>query len=260
MSATLLATAAKSAVAPHSTVSRAIDALPVVRSNVSSTERWLSLAFGGALSTLGFDCRGPSVLSVLAGGFLMYRAATGNCPAYQMLGVGTAGSTAPNTAVPAREGTRVERAVVVNKPTAEVYRFWRDFENLPRFMSHLEDVDTTTDGRSHWIATGPLGLRVEWDAELIADEPGKLIAWKSLDGSDVDTAGSVHFRDLGLNRGTEVRVALKYDPPGGKLGTAVARLFGESPDHQVREDLQRFKQLLEAGELPSTAGQPHGRR
>src|SRR5439155_21485866 len=131
---------------------------------------------------------------------------------YQALGVSTADSTAENTAVTAGQGTKVEHAITVNKPAPEVYRFWRDLENLPRFMTHLVDVDTTTDGRSHWVARGPLGLKVEWDAEIVADIPGEAIGWKSLPGSDVDTAGSVHFKELPAGRGTEVRVSLKYDP------------------------------------------------
>jgi uncharacterized membrane protein len=140
-----------------------------------------------------------------------------------------------------------------------VYWFWRDFENLPRFMTHLIDVDTTTDGRSHWVARGPLGIKFEWDAEIFADIPGEAIGWKSLDGSDVDTAGSVHFRQLPHGRGTEVRVSLKYDPPLGKVGTAVAKLFGEAPEQQIRDDMRRLKQILEAGEIPTVDGQPRGK-
>jgi uncharacterized membrane protein len=241
-------------------VARAVDALPHLRTNLSSAERWLSLAAGGALSALGFDGRGPSLVSALAGGYLICRAATGNCMLYQALGVSTSDSTAPQTAVTAGHGERIEHAVTVLKPARQVYDFWRDFENLPRFMTHLVDVDTTTDGRSHWVARGPLGLNVEWDAEIIVDIPGEAIGWKSLDGSDVDTAGSVRFRELSRGRGTEVRVNLKYDPPAGKVGIAVARLFGESPAQQIREDMRRFKQIVEAGEIPSTEGQPRGGR
>ncbi len=251
MPTTLLTAAAKSATAPGSTARRVIDAVPHVPTNVSSTERWISLALGGALSACGFDGRGPSVLSTLAGGYLLYRAATGHCPGYQALGVSMSESTSANTAVTAGHGVRVECAVIVNKPAAECYRLWRDFEFLPKFMSHLVDVDTTTDGRSHWVAKGPLGLRVEWDAEIVADEPGKVISWRSLEGSDVATAGSVHFREFPTGSGTEVRVNLKYDPPAGKLGAAAARLFGEDPDRQVREDLGRFKQLMETGNVPA---------
>lgn len=258
MATTLLAAAAKSAAGPRSTVARAVDSLPQVRTNVSSAERWISLGVGGALSVFGFDGRGPGLLSALAGGYLLYRAATGNCPMYQALGLSTSDSTADNSVIAAGHGTRVDHAVTVAKPAADVYRFWRDLENLPRFMTHLVDVDTTTDGRSHWVARGPLGLRVEWDAEIITDRPNEVISWKSLDGSDVDTAGSVHFTDRGDGR-TEVRVELKYDPPAGKVGEAVSRLFGLSPEQQIRADLQRFKQIVETGEVPRGDGGAGGR-
>jgi uncharacterized membrane protein len=260
MAATLLATAVKSAAGPESGIARAVNKLPQARTNVSSNERWLALAAGGTLVGLGITGRTPSLLSSLLGGYLIYRATTGNCVLYQALGVSTADSTAENTAIAAGHGTRVEHAVTVSKPAPEVYRFWRDLENLPRFMTHLLDVDTTTDGRSHWIAKGPLGIKVEWDAELVTDTPNKVIAWRSLDGADVDTAGSVHFTELPNGRGTEVRVELKYDPPAGKLGTAIAKLVGRSPEAQIRADMRRFKQIMEAGEIPTTDGQPHGRR
>lgn len=246
MASTLLSTAAKSAAGPDSPFTRAVNALPPARTNVSSAERWVSLAAGGAISALGFNGKGPTLLSSLVGGYLLYRAATGNCMLYQALGVSMSDSTADNAAIAAGHGTKVEHSVVVNRPPREVYQFWRDFENLPRFMTHLLDVDATTDGRSHWVARGPLGLRVEWDAEVVADKPGEVISWKSLDGSDVDTAGSVHFVALPGGRGTEVRVTLKYDPPAGKVGTAIAKLFGRAPDQQIRADLQRFKEVMES--------------
>jgi len=249
MATTLLAAAAKSAAGPHSAVTRAVEALPEIRTNLSSPERWVSLVAGGAVAVFGLTEKQPSLLTTAIGGYLIYRGLSGNCPAYQALHVSTADSTAPNTAVAAGHGTRVEATVVVNKSTLDTYDFWRDFERLPRFMDHLIDVDTTTDGRSHWVAKGPLGLRVEWDAKIIRDEPGKAIAWQSLPGADVDNAGSVHFR--AVQAGTEVRVNLKYDPPGGQLGTAVAKLFGENPQRQVTEDLQRFKQLIESSGVPS---------
>jgi uncharacterized membrane protein len=259
MATTLLATAAKSAAGSGSTVARAVNALPQIRTNLSSTERALSLVAGGALTIFGFDGRGPGLWSSLLGGYLVYRAATGNCVAYQALGFSTSDSTALNSVIAAGHGTKVEHTITVHKSAAEAYRFWRDFENLPRFMTHLIDVDTTTDGKSHWVARGPLGLQVEWDAELITDIPNQAISWKSLDGADVDNTGSVHFTELSHGRGTEVRVTLKYDPPAGKLGTAVAKLVGKSPEAQIKCDMRRFKQLLETGELPTTEGQPRGK-
>jgi uncharacterized membrane protein len=260
MAATLLATAVKSAAGPDSGVARTLNRLPQVRTNVSANERWLSLLAGGTIAGLCLSGRTNPILSTVMGAGLVYRALTGNCPCYQALGVSTSDSTAERTAIAAGHGTRVEHAVMVNKSASEVYRFWRDLENLPRFMTHLLDVDTTTDGRSHWIAKGPLGLRVEWDAEIVTDTPNKVIAWRSLDGADVDTAGSVHFTELPNDRGTEVRVELKYDPPAGKLGTAIAKLVGMSPEAQIKADMRRFKQIMEAGEIPTTQGQPHGQR
>jgi uncharacterized membrane protein len=260
MAATLLSTAVKSAAGPDSGVARAVNKLPQARTNVCSTERWLSLAAGSTIASLCLAGRTPPVLSTIAGTFLIYRAMTGNCPLYQALGVSTSDSTNEETAIAATHGTKVEHSITVSRPASEVYDFWRDFENLPRFMTHLIDVDTTTDGRSHWIARGPFGLQVEWDAEIITDRPNKAISWKSLDGSDVDTAGSVHFTELGGDRGTEVRVSLKYDPPAGKVGTAIAKLIGMSPEAQIKADMRHFKQLMEAREIPTTKGQPHGKR
>ncbi|MFF3437225.1 SRPBCC family protein [Streptosporangium sp. NPDC002721] len=150
-------------------------------------------------------------------------------------------------------------AVTINLPRQQVYRYWHDFENLPRFMTHLESVETTGDGRSHWKARGPL-KPVEWDAEIAEDRPGELIAWRSLPGALVGNSGSVRFRDAPGGRGTEVRVNLAYDPPGGKAGMAFARLLGEHPEQQVRDDLRRFKQVLETGEVVRSEGSPEGTR
>ena len=133
------------------------------------------------------------------------------------------------------------------KPVEELYQFWRNFENLPRFMDHLESVTIIDEGRSHWVVKGPAGIRVEWDAEIHNEIPNELIAWRSLAGSEVDNAGSVHFMPTEIGD-TEVRVVLRYDPPAGKLGATVARLFGEEPSRQVAEDLRRLKQVVEAGE------------
>jgi uncharacterized membrane protein len=155
-------------------------------------------------------------------------------------------------------GIHVEEAVTVSRPPSEVFRFWRNFENLPRFMNHLRAVSQREAGISHWVARGPAGMNVEWDARIINEIDGRLIAWQSLEGSEVSTAGSVNFRET--PRGTEVRVHLQYSPPAGKLGAAVARLLGEEPTVQIHDDLRRFKQLIETGEIPTTTGQPVGGR
>ena len=143
----------------------------------------------------------------------------------------------------------VNETLVVNRPPEELYQFWHDFENLPRFMNHLESVRVTGEGRSHWVATGPAGTRVEWDAEVTDDRPNELIAWRSLEGADVENRGSVRFERATGGRGTLVRVEIEYSPPGGVVGAAVAKLFGEEPTQQVRDDLRRFKQVAETGEV-----------
>lgn len=150
---------------------------------------------------------------------------------------------------PHREVT-VYHALTINKPASELYAFWRDFTNLPRFMQHLESVEIIDQRRSRWRAKAPAGMKVEWEAEVTEDTPNERIAWRSLEGADVANHGSVNFMPSPGGRGTEVRVHLEYVPPAGQLGRWVAKLFGEEPDQQVKEDLRRFKQLMETGEIP----------
>lgn len=157
-----------------------------------------------------------------------------------------------------RRGIHVEHAVTINRPIGEVYRYWRNFENLPKFMSHLELVAQREEGISHWVAKGPAGMTVEWDARIINEIDNRVIAWQSLAGSRIATAGSVNFEES--DRGTVVHVHLQYNPPGGRFGAAVAWLFGEEPNQQVRYDMRRFKQLMETGEVSTIAGQTSGRR
>ena len=154
---------------------------------------------------------------------------------------------------------RVKKAITINRPVPEVYAFWRDFENLPRFMHHLEMVETTSANRSHWIAKAPGGTSVEWDAEVTDDQPNKLIAWRSI-GSDDDirNSGIVRFLDAPGGRGTELHVEINYDPPGGKAGALVAKLFGEEPAQQTADDIRRLKQVLETGEILRSQGSPEG--
>lgn len=229
--------------------------------NVGQTERWGSALVGGGLAIYGLTRRTwGGVVLALVGGTLIARGSTGRCYMYDALGVNTAetGSN-PLVSVPAGKGIKVEKSVTVNRSPEELYRFWRNFENLPRFMNHLESVKDTGAGRSHWVAKAPAGKTVEWDAEVYNEKENELIAWRSLEGADVDNAGSVRFEPATGGRGTVVRVTLKYDPPGGALGALVAKLFGEEPSQQIEEDLRRFKQVMEAGEAATTEGQPSGR-
>ena len=243
------------------------------RVNVGRIERWLSMAAGGALAAYALRRREvPGGAAAIAGAALLYRGATGHCDVYQALGINRNGRQARDygTGVIADRGSdtraqlggtrgiHVEESVTINRPVGELYRFWRNFENLPRFMDHLESVSGREEGISHWVARGPAGMPVEWDARIINEVQDKVIGWQSLEGSTISTAGSVNFDQD--THGTRVTVHLQYNPPGGKLGAAVARLFGEEPNQTIREDLRRFKQLMEAGEIPTTKGQPSGRR
>lgn len=148
----------------------------------------------------------------------------------------------------------VTRTITILRSPSEVYGFWRDFGNLPRFMHHLERVEMLGTKRSHWVARAPGGSKVEWDAEVTEDRPNELLAWRSVGDADVRNAGSVRFTPAPGDRGTEVRVELSYDPPGGKLGKSIARLFGEEPAQQLYDDLRRLEQVLEIGEVVRSAG------
>jgi uncharacterized membrane protein len=219
--------------------------------NVGQTERLGSIVGGGLLAAYGLVRGTLGGLALAAvGGRLIYRGATGHCPMYGALHLSTAGR-GPATGVPAGAGCRVDESVTVNRPAAELFRFWRDFENLPRFMPGLRSV-AVEDNRSHWIAEAPMGASVSWDAEIINEREDELIAWRSLPGSAVDTAGSVHFQRIRDGAGTELHVEMKYNPPAGKAGAAFAWLFGDDPKQQVREALHTFKQLMEGGERLTT--------
>jgi len=216
--------------------------------NVSNPERWFSVVAGTALAAYGLTRRSvPGLLLAGVGGALAWRGATGHCMIYRSLGISTAVDADGDRAVsvPYGRGIRVEENVTVSASPEELYRFWRNFENLPRFMSHLQSVEVIDEKRSHWVAKGPAGSDAEWDAEIINEIPNELIGWRSVDGSKVNNAGSVHFTRSRGNRGTDVKVVLRYDPPAGKLGAAIAKLFGEDPAHQVEEDLRLFKRLIE---------------
>lgn len=221
--------------------------------NVSESERWASVIGGGTLVAFGLAKRDWTGMGLAAfGGGLLWRGATGHCDLYQALGINTVGAgnakgTGRNVSVPYELGIRVDETIRVNKPATELYRFWRHLENLPRFMDHLESVKIIDDRKSHWIAIGPAGFRVEWHAEIINDLENRIIGWRSLEGSEVDNAGSVSFHALPSGNRTEVRVSLQYNPPAGELGAAVAKLFGQDPRKQVRNDLKCFKQLMEQG-------------
>ena len=188
----------------------------------------------------------------LAGGALLYRGVTGRWPMAKLLGLHGQEYRHPATSVPHETGIKVEHSIVIDKAPEEIYRFWRNLENLPRFMSQHVAVDRLAgDQRSHWRVKSFAGQTFEWDAEIINDIPNELLAWRSLEGADLDHAGSVHFErdERGGTGGTKVSVILEYRPPAGKLGAGVARLFEQEPSQVINKDLNRLKQLLETGEI-----------
>lgn len=156
-------------------------------------------------------------------------------------------------------GVEVKKSITINRSREMLYTFWRTFENLPRFMMHLESVKAVSERTSHWKAKAPAGMSVEWDAEITEDQPNELIAWRSLPNADIDHFGSVRFEEGPGGRGTVVRVELTYRPPGGTAGAMLAKLFGEEPEQQIDADLRRFKQHMETGEIATTEGQPSAR-
>jgi uncharacterized membrane protein len=209
-------------------------------SRFTQLEPWASYVSGGALTAFGISRKslGGAALAA-AGGLLIYRATTYNQQAHDI---------------------HVQKSVTLMKPVAEVYSFWRNFDNLPQIMTHLESVKSIDNRHSHWTAHGPANSRIEWDAEIIDERENEFIVWRSCAGADVENRGSVQFSSALNGEATEINVAIDYAPPAGRLGAAFARLFGEDPEQQVREDLRHFKALMETGEIPTIEGQPSGRR
>lgn len=232
--------------------------------NVADAERWASALGGAALAAWGIkqlkEERSPAGAMIAAAGVsLIARGASGHCPVYTAAGLNTA-ETNTRAALAGVRGVNVEQAFTINRSPDELFAYWRRLEQLPQFMSHLVSVKQIDERRSHWVAKGPAGRKVEWDAEIINEIPNELIGWRTLDHADVVSAGSVRFRRAPGGRGTEVRVRLQYEPPAGKLGATIAWLLGHEPAQTIQEDLRKFKQLMETGEVPTIEGQPRGRQ
>jgi len=221
--------------------------------NVGRAERIVSGVIGAGMLGYGLGRRRLRAVLLPLGAELIRRAVTGRCAVNRALGrnsaTGEGGSSALDSLAHGG-GTRIEQSIVISRPRDELFHFWRQLDNLPRFMDNLESVTVHDDRRSHWVAKGPAGTRVEWDAEINNEIEDEIIAWRSLPGSEIEQAGSVHFTPA-HNGGTEVRVVMRYAAPAGKLGDAVAHLLGEDPDQQVANDLRRFKQVVEANEAAS---------
>jgi uncharacterized membrane protein len=216
------------------------------RLNVGTLERWGSFAIGAVLVAYGLKRRARSGLApAAAGAALLYRGFTM-----------TADRKDTRVALTGSRGFHVHESIRVEQPVEEVYRFWRNLENLPKFMNHLEQVVDLGNGHSHWVANGPVGIPVEWDAEIINEVPNQVIGWRSLPSSDLVTAGSVNFDGAGDRRSTLVTVHLQYAPPGGRLGKVVAQLFGDEPAQAIAEDLRRLKRLLDARDTERVTEMP----
>jgi uncharacterized membrane protein len=225
--------------------------------NLSEVERWASIIAGAGLLLFAVrQRRGTGIMAGTLGASLIARGSSGHCPVYAAANLSTRRDT--RDALSGPRGVLVHKTMVINRPVEDVYRFWRDLSNLPRCMQHLESVTPLGNGRSHWIAKGPAGMRVEWDAEIINEEENRVIGWRSLEGADVVSAGSVNFREC--DGATEIVVRLQYSPPAGRMGALIARLFGEEPSQQIQEDLHRVKQCLEtsAGEAAEAGNQSQG--
>jgi uncharacterized membrane protein len=224
--------------------------------SLAQLEDWSALTSGAGLLLYGFSRRSTvGLVAVAASAPLLYRGLTGQWPLIGDVPL------SPRTALAGNRSVRVREAVRLERPIETVYRFWRRLENLPSFMSYLDRVsEDAGTGRSHWVASGPGGVRVEWDAEIINEIENKLLAWQSLPGSDIITAGSVNFDRVRDGRSTQVTVNLQYAPPAGRGGAALEWMFGRAPSHTIREDLRHFKQVMEAGELANAQPRQENRR
>jgi uncharacterized membrane protein len=223
-----------------------------LRRNVGTTERWVSLLGGGAALAEGIRRRGPAGgLLGLVGGFLLFRGMSGHCPLYGRLHIST---TRPGQdSLFGQNLVHVRSTVTVQRPREMVYRYWRNLENLPRFMRHIKRIDV--DGnRSHWAARTPLGVRLMWNSQITLDTPNERLAWRSIAGSQVDTRGEVRFRPT-IGGGTEIDVDMYYRPPGGAVSRILAKLFGGISEKVVQRDIARFKEIIESQatrELPAS--------
>ncbi len=212
-------------------------------------ERWASVIGGGAMVLAGLKERSlRGVLLAMAGGGLVYQGANQKSTLKKI-----------ENAIGLDDAIRVEKTVTINRPASELYSFWRNLENLPTFMQHLKSVTARDDKHSHWVASAPFGQDVEWDAEIVKDEPNSLIAWASAADAMVPNSGFVRFQPARGDRGTVVKVVMEYEPPGGTLTSTLAKFFGEEPQQQVADELSRFKQLMETGEIATVDGQPAAR-
>lgn len=220
--------------------------------DLGQPERLVSATAGGLL--LLYSLRNPTPLNLVLGAVgagLIYQGTVGRNV------VETIRTGQPLVAEP--NGLRVKKSMTVNRSPDELYAFWRDLENLPRFMKHVRSVQRHGNGRSHWVVAGPRGTVFKWDAQITVDRPNQMIAWQTVPGSSVDHRGYVKFVPAPGKRGTEVHVALEYQPPGGEAGKLLGSLLGGITEQEIQEQIRNFKSIMEAGEIPTIKGQTSGR-
>lgn len=224
--------------------------------NVGETERFLSLLGGGALAIDGLRRGGMmGFAEIAAAGFLGYRGATGSCAMYKALGV----DTEQGAGLISSGGTWVEvrRAITIGVPAEQLYTFWRNDENIQQVMSHVREVERIDQRRSHWTVDGPLGTTVQWETEIVDDKPNERIAWRATKKADVANEGAVTFKPAPGDRGTEVSVTIRYQPPLGRLGQAAAAMLQREPGQQLGDDLRNLKRKMETGAGPeATQAEP----
>lgn len=228
--------------------------------NVGEVERWAS-GVGGTLLVVHGLRRGNfgGLALAILGGSLIYRGVTGHCQVYEALDIDTSGKHRAADSEHIHQGRLIKYTATVDRPAGELFDFWREQTNAPKFMEGIESVTKTGDRTSHWVARGPMDRTYAWDSEIIHEAPPRVFAWKSLPGCEISNAGSVRFEPATGGRGTVVTLEINYEPPAGALGVALSRILGHDPDARAREDLRRFKQLMEAGEITTVEGQPSGR-
>lgn len=237
-----------------------VDKLPPqlrsLRVNVGLIERILSAAAGAALAAYGLKRSSAAGIGLAAAGSaLLFRGVTGFCPVNESIG---RDSSDPDRQ---KRGIEIRTSLTVGKPRNEVYAYWRKLENLPLFMEHLADVRQVDERRSEWSAPIPkTGAYLDWRAEIEAEEENSRLAWRSVEGSQIHNAGEVRFEDAPGGRGTMLHVRITYEPPAGAVGAAASRLVNPAFEQMVKEDVRRFKRIMETGEIPTTEGQPSGAR
>lgn len=222
--------------------------------NVGRAERVASIVSGVLLAAYGIRRSSLAGLSIAAtASALVFRGVTGYCPANAALGRNSAGASSR------RRRVDVRMSLIIDRPREEVYAYWRQLENLPTFMKHLDEVREVSARRSQWAASVPkMDARIEWEAKIQEEDENSRLAWRSVDGSEIENAGEVRFEDAPGGRGTVLHIHITYQPPAGELGAAAARLLNPAFEQMIKEDVRRFKYLMEAGEIPSTSGQPTG--